>query len=122
MLSKPTVATALFAATASAQLYPDQSNLNHTCLLQKPLLSCPEQDPTVVDSCCVETFGGLLLTTQFWSTYTGGESSGQLLPADTWTIHGMLLFFRSFYITPKLTATQACGPTSAMDHTRSTAT
>lgn len=84
-----TAALALLATTASAQLYPGQSNLNHTCLLQKPLLSCPEQDPTVVDSCCVETFGGLLLSTQFWSTYTGGESSGQFLPTDTWTLHGL---------------------------------
>ncbi|KAF2636175.1 ribonuclease T2 [Massarina eburnea CBS 473.64] len=80
---------AALATTASAQLYPNQSNLNHTCSLQKPLLSCPEHDPSVVDSCCVETFGGLLLSTQLWATYTGGESSGQLLPADSWTLHGL---------------------------------
>ncbi|KAF1959282.1 ribonuclease T2, partial [Byssothecium circinans] len=79
----------LLLPTASAQLYPDQSNLNHTCSLQKPLLSCPPQSPSSVDSCCVETFGGLLLTTQFWSTYTGGESTGQLLPQNTWTLHGL---------------------------------
>ncbi|KAJ4287170.1 hypothetical protein N0V90_012568 [Kalmusia sp. IMI 367209] len=81
-------ATAVLASTASAQLYPDQSPYNHTCELQNPLLSCPPQDPSLVDSCCVETFGGLLLSTQFWSTYTGGEKSGQLLPKDTWTLHG----------------------------------
>ncbi|KAF2874822.1 ribonuclease T2-like protein [Massariosphaeria phaeospora] len=79
----------LLASAASAQLYPDQSPLNHTCALQEPLLSCPPQDPSLVDSCCVETFGGLLLTTQFWDTYTGRESEGQLLPADTWTLHGL---------------------------------
>ncbi|KAK3208418.1 hypothetical protein GRF29_77g663178 [Pseudopithomyces chartarum] len=82
-------AAAVLASTASAQLYPDQSPYNHTCELQKPLLSCPPQDPSLVDSCCVETFGGLLLSTQFWSTYTGGESTGQLLPQDTWTLHGL---------------------------------
>ncbi|CAI6271656.1 unnamed protein product [Periconia digitata] len=89
MLSKTTTAVALLATTASAQLYPGQSNLNHTCLLQKPLLSCPEQDPTLVDSCCVETFGGLLLTTQLWYTHTNLESSGQYLPESTWTTHGL---------------------------------
>ncbi|KAF2850699.1 ribonuclease T2 [Plenodomus tracheiphilus IPT5] len=82
-------AACLLASTAQAQLYPDQSPLNHTCQLQKPLLSCPEQDPSKVDSCCVETFGGLLLSTQFWSTYTGLESQGQVLPKDTWTLHGL---------------------------------
>lgn len=56
---------------------------------EKPLLSCPPQSPSVVDSCCVETFGGLVLTTQFWDTYTGRESEGQLLPKDTWTLHGL---------------------------------
>lgn len=32
---------------------------------------------------------GLVLSTQFWSTYTGLESQGQLLPANTWTLHGL---------------------------------
>ncbi|KAF2442214.1 ribonuclease T2 [Karstenula rhodostoma CBS 690.94] len=82
-------AAAVLASTASAQLYPDQSPYNHTCELQNPLLSCPPQDPSLVDSCCVETFGGLVLSTQFWSTYTGAESAGQLLPQDTWTLHGL---------------------------------
>lgn len=82
-------AAALLAATANAQLYPGQSKLNHTCQLQSPLLSCPSQNITDVDSCCVETFGGLVLSTQFWSTYTGLESSGQVLPKDTWSLHGL---------------------------------
>lgn len=84
-----TSAACLLASAAQAQLYPNQSALNHTCQLQKPLLSCPEQDASKVDSCCVETFGGLVLSTQFWSTYTGLESQGQVLPTDTWTIHGL---------------------------------
>lgn len=81
--------TTLLIGAASAKLYPDQSSQNHTCFLQEPLLSCPPQDPTQVDSCCVETFGGLLLTTQFWDTYTGREAEGQLLPEKVWTLHGL---------------------------------
>jgi hypothetical protein len=30
-----------------------------------------------------------VLSTQFWDTYTGYESSGQLLPKDSWTLHGL---------------------------------
>lgn len=52
------------------------------------LRSCPAQNPMDVDTCCTETYGGLLLATQFWSTYTGLEAQGQLLPANTWTLHG----------------------------------
>lgn len=87
-------AAAVLVGTACAQLYPGQSNLNHTCQLQTPLLSCPSSDPSKVDSCCVETFGGLLLTTEFWNTYTGGEKQGQFLPTDTWTLHGLYDFQR----------------------------
>lgn len=88
MMPRATTLLAL-TTTTTAQLYPHQSPLNHTCELQQPLLSCPSQDPSKVDSCCVETFGGLLLSTQFWNTHTGLESQGQLLPTDTWTLHGL---------------------------------
>ncbi|EPE31363.1 Ribonuclease Rh-like protein [Glarea lozoyensis ATCC 20868] len=75
---------------ASASLYPGQSNLNHTCALQTPYLSCsPQANPNTTDSCCTETYGGLVLATQFWNTYTGLESSGQVLPKDSWTLHGL---------------------------------
>ncbi|KIJ54910.1 hypothetical protein M422DRAFT_73659 [Sphaerobolus stellatus SS14] len=59
------------------------------CFLQKPVLSC--NNATVIkDTCCSPTPGGLVLATQFWDTYTGLESQGQLLPdASTWTIHGL---------------------------------
>lgn len=30
-----------------------------------------------------------MLSTQFWDTYTGLESKGQLLPKDSWTLHGL---------------------------------
>nr|POE65689.1 ribonuclease trv [Quercus suber] len=78
-----------FAATASASLYGESVD-NHTCILVPDYLSCSSKaTASNVDSCCVETFGGLLLQTQFWDTYTGLESQGQLLPANTWTIHGL---------------------------------
>ena len=73
-----------------AGLYPNMSPLNHTCALQSPELSCSTlADPSKSDSCCVETFGGLVLQTQLWQTYTGYESTGQINPKDSWTIHGL---------------------------------
>ena len=38
---------------------------------------------------CTSFSGGLVLTTQFWDTYTGLESEGQLLPPKTWSYHGL---------------------------------
>ncbi|KAK3939804.1 ribonuclease T2 [Diplogelasinospora grovesii] len=82
--------TAVFVGTAMAGLYPGESNLNHTCALVKPELSCSAgAQHSLTDSCCVETYGGLVLSTQFWDTYTGYESSGQLLPKNSWTLHGL---------------------------------
>ncbi|KAI2628438.1 ribonuclease T2 family protein [Xylaria nigripes] len=73
-----------------AGLYLGMNPDNHTCSLVKPVLSCsPQAQPDLVDTCCTETFGGLILQTQFWDTYTGLESKGQLLPKDSWTIHGL---------------------------------
>ena len=61
---------------------------NHVVVPQ--YLSCSaEANHLTVDSCCVETFGGLVLATQFWDTYTGLESQGQLLPENTWGLHGL---------------------------------
>mgnify|MGYP002477675686 CR=1 FL=1 len=82
-----TIVTAASAGAASAQLYPGQSKDNHSCVLVPDYRSCsPEANPLTVDSCCVETYGGLLLSTQFWDVYTGYESEGQLLPENNWTI------------------------------------
>lgn len=54
------------------------------------MLSCSSgANPSKVDSCCTETYGGLVLLTQFWSTYTGLEDKSQLLPKDTFTLHGL---------------------------------
>ncbi|KAI0970090.1 ribonuclease T2 family protein [Xylaria arbuscula] len=91
----PAVRRALALATVFAPgvlggLYPHLSKANHTCSLVEPVLSCSAgAQPGLTDTCCTETFGGLVLQTQFWSTYTGLEKQGQLLPKDTWTIHGL---------------------------------
>ncbi|KAF2088717.1 ribonuclease T2 family protein [Saccharata proteae CBS 121410] len=80
---------ALLIGAVSASLY-GESDLNHTCALSPNLLSCSSgATASKVDSCCVETFGGLVLSTQFWDTYTGLESEGQLLPQNSWGLHGL---------------------------------
>ncbi|KAK1921179.1 ribonuclease T2 [Papiliotrema laurentii] len=63
------------------------SSDNHTCALSAPVYSC-ENTTAIVDTCCVPT-EGLVLVTQFWSTYTGNEESGSVLPKKSWTIHGL---------------------------------
>ncbi|MCJ1325440.1 hypothetical protein MMC10_002103 [Thelotrema lepadinum] len=84
-----TLCAAALLPPAFASLY-GESNLNHTCQLVPQYLSCSaEANHLTVDSCCVETFGGLVLATQFWDTYTGLESQGQLLPENTWGLHGL---------------------------------
>jgi ribonuclease T2 len=83
-------AVALLTQQAAAGLYPGLSTANHTCSLVTPLLSSSEgAKPGLVDTCCAETYGGLVLSTQYWDTYTGFESEGQLLPRDTWSLHGL---------------------------------
>ncbi|ETI27813.1 hypothetical protein G647_00262 [Cladophialophora carrionii CBS 160.54] len=80
---------AALTSAAQASLYGETTE-NHTCILDPLALSCSAQaQPNLVDSCCTETYGGLLLSTQFWSTYTGLETQGQKLPANTWTLHGL---------------------------------
>ncbi|KAI8629507.1 ribonuclease T2 [Xylariaceae sp. FL1651] len=83
-------ALSLFSRGVLAGLYPGLTTDNHTCSLVTPVLSCSDgAQAGLIDSCCAETFGGLILQTQFWNTYTGLESEGQLLPRDSWTIHGL---------------------------------
>ena len=71
MISPQLFAAAGLLAIASAQLYPGTSNLNHTCAIQKPVLSCSAgaADPSAVDTCCVETFGGLFVRVH-WKSHT----------------------------------------------------
>ncbi|OIW27128.1 ribonuclease T2 [Coniochaeta ligniaria NRRL 30616] len=84
------VILALLVQGSSAGLYANISPLNHTCALQSPVLSCTDlANESKSDSCCTETFGGLVLATQLWQTYTGHESAKQVNPKDTWTIHGL---------------------------------
>ncbi|WFD04071.1 ribonuclease T2 [Malassezia obtusa] len=82
---------AILAASAHAKLYSNTSTSNHTCALQKPVTSCSAAALNLadIDTCCQETYGGLVLSTQFWSTYTGLEDEGQLLPKHHWTLHGL---------------------------------
>ena len=74
-----------------ASLYANSTRHNHTCWLDKPVLSCSQASLNLadLDTCCTETYGGLVVATQFWDTHTGMEKSGQLLPNNHWTIHGL---------------------------------
>ncbi|KAI6785149.1 Ribonuclease Trv-like protein [Emericellopsis cladophorae] len=84
------IAVAALVCVAAAGLYPGITNENHTCALSDPILSCSDKaDPNKVDTCCTETFGGLVLLTQYWNTHTGLEDQNQLLPQRSWTIHGL---------------------------------
>lgn len=59
-----------------------------SCTHEPTFFSC-ENTTRVVNTCCSPTPGGLVLATQFWSTYTGLERKGQKLPKGSWTIHGL---------------------------------
>ncbi|KAK3294179.1 ribonuclease T2 family protein [Chaetomium fimeti] len=78
------------AASVQTATVLARSSCGHNCHLAEPILSCSAAaQPGLVDSCCVETFGGLVVSTQFWNTYTGLESEGQLLPENSFTLHGL---------------------------------
>jgi ribonuclease T2 len=64
------LAVAGLARLAKAGLYPDMSYDNHTCVLSDPILSCSDQaDPDKVDTCCTETFGGLVVSLKMVASY-----------------------------------------------------
>lgn len=52
MMLEQLLAVATLLAGASASLYPGTSDLNHTCAIQKPVLSCSDgaSDPSAVDT------------------------------------------------------------------------
>jgi len=78
------LAAASAIAPASASLYGESKD-NHTCVLVPEYLSCSvKADPAKTDSCCVETFGGLVLATQFWDVW-----ADKALPDNSWTLHGL---------------------------------
>ena len=55
---------AAWPRSATASLYKE-SNLNHTCAIEPAFRSCSAYAlPNRTDSCCTETYGGLLLQTQ----------------------------------------------------------
>ncbi|KAG6146409.1 hypothetical protein E4U28_000602 [Claviceps purpurea] len=64
--------------------------LDH-CASIKPVLSCScnATPGKAGDTCCTETYGGLLVATQLWSTFTGRESEGQVYAKNSWSIHGL---------------------------------
>ncbi|KAF7981115.1 hypothetical protein HWV62_34837 [Athelia sp. TMB] len=78
------------SATASQLSYslPNTFPNLAKCASENLQYSC-ENTTVVTDSCCSIVQGGLVLQTQFWSTYTGLEKEGQLLPKGSWTIHGL---------------------------------
>ncbi|KZP31110.1 ribonuclease T2 [Athelia psychrophila] len=86
------LAVALLAGSVSAtqlsySLPSTFPNLT-ACASESLQYSC-ENTTVVTDSCCSVVKGGSVLQTQFWSTYTGLEKEGQLLPKGSWTIHGL---------------------------------
>ncbi|KAF8167680.1 ribonuclease T2-like protein [Crassisporium funariophilum] len=64
--------------------FPDIS----ACISEPRIFSC-ENTTAIQNTCCSPTPGGLVLQTQFWSTWTGLEKKGQKLPKGSWTIHGL---------------------------------
>ncbi|KAH8835468.1 ribonuclease T2 [Flagelloscypha sp. PMI_526] len=100
-MSKPWIASALFrnmvisplfvAASLLTSAYahsvpPTYANFS-ACATIPSFFSCENTEP-VVNTCCTPT-QGLVLATQFWSTWTGLEREHQLLPKNSWTIHGL---------------------------------
>ena len=73
-----------YGSTSIQNSFPNLTS----CLLEPTSFSC-ENTITIKNTCCSPTPGGLILQTQFWSTYTGREYEGQLLPKESWTIHGL---------------------------------
>ncbi|KAM4056808.1 ribonuclease t2 family protein [Hirsutella rhossiliensis] len=91
MHHRTAVAATALVRLAAAGLYPGITTANHTCALAEPVLSCsPGALPDrAADSCCTETFGGLVVATQLWNTHTGLESKGQVYAKNAWSIHGL---------------------------------
>ncbi|KAF9479700.1 ribonuclease T2 [Pholiota conissans] len=86
-----------FVVVAQAGLsfpFPGQLSIPNTfpqlsaCISESSFFSC-ENTTTISNTCCSPTPGGLVLQTQFWDTFTGLEKKGQLLPKNSWTIHGL---------------------------------
>ncbi|KAA1468026.1 ribonuclease T2 [Dentipellis sp. KUC8613] len=86
-----TVLAASSVANAGQTLLSGLPNTfpNITACVNEPLVFSCENTTAIQNTCCSPTPGGLVLQTQFWDTYTGLEKHGQLLPKNSWTIHGL---------------------------------
>ncbi|KAG1762977.1 ribonuclease T2 [Suillus occidentalis] len=73
-----------YLSTQNLPTYPNTK----ACIGLPVQYSC-ENTTVLTNSCCNVVQGGLVLQTQYWNTYTGLESQGQLLPRGSWTIHGL---------------------------------
>ncbi|TFK77339.1 ribonuclease T2 [Pluteus cervinus] len=82
-----TVVTATFGPAQSQFVIESTASLQ-SCRSAPVVYSC-EATEAIANTCCITTPGGLILQTQFWSTWTGLEKKGQKLPKDSWTIHGL---------------------------------
>ena len=82
-MSKASFGFLLFAAGVVSAGYSFGSNPSSTCSSEPSFYSC-ENTTVIENTCCTPTPGGLVLLTQFWSTWTGRESEDQLLPAASW--------------------------------------
>ena len=85
------LASVVLALQVNAFGWSDVPNTypNISACVSQPLTYSCENTTAIADTCCSPTPGGLVLQTQFWDTYTGLELEGQLLPKDSWTIHGL---------------------------------
>ena len=66
---------------------PTYSNLT-SCSNEPSFYSC-QNTSVITNTCCSPTPGGLVLQAQYWDTNTGYEKENQLLPKNSWTIHGL---------------------------------
>lgn len=87
MILSVLVAAAL-VSLVTAQDIPSTFPDIGSCASEPSFFSC-ENTTAITNTCCSPTPGGLVLVTQFWSTWTGLEEAGQLLPKDSWGIHGL---------------------------------
>ncbi|ETW87059.1 Ribonuclease, T2 family [Heterobasidion irregulare TC 32-1] len=88
LLTLLAVSSACYASSSQFSFVPNTFPNISACVNQPPTFSC-ENTTTITNTCCSPTPGGLVLQTQFWNTYTGFERQGQLLPKNSWTIHGL---------------------------------
>ncbi|PAV22516.1 ribonuclease T2 [Pyrrhoderma noxium] len=82
-------ASVTLAGASSFQVSLPSTIPNFAACSSEPSFYSCENTTEITNTCCSPTPGGLVLQTQFWSTYTGLEKKGQLLPKESWTIHGL---------------------------------